>query len=257
MKVLILAGGYGTRLSEETEYKPKPMIEIGDKPILWHIMKIYSYYGFNDFIILLGHKGYIIKEYFSNYFLHNSNVTFDLNNNSFDIHNSKSEPWKVTLLDTGIDTMTGGRIKRAKSFIDGKPFLLTYGDGVCDVDVNETINFHNKNRKKITMTAVKPEGRYGAIKIDENNIVSSFEEKPDGDGSWINGGFFVCEPEVLDFIDSDSTVFENEPMNKLSEKKELIAKKHFGFWGCMDTLRDKKRLTDLWEIKKAPWKIWD
>ena len=257
MKVIILAGGYGTRLREETEYRPKPMIEIGDKPILWHIMKIYSYYGFNEFIILLGYKGYVIKEYFSNYFLHNSNVTFDLNNNSFDIHNSKIEPWKVTLLDTGIDTMTGGRIKRAKKFIDGKPFLLTYGDGVCDTNIKETINFHNKNKKKITMTAVKPEGRYGAIQIDENDTVSSFEEKPDGDGSWINGGFFVCEPEVLDFIDNDSTVFENDPMNKLSEKKELAAKKHFGFWGCMDTLRDKKRLTDLWETEKAPWKIWD
>lgn len=256
MKALILAGGFGTRISEETEIKPKPMIEIGEKPILWHIMKLYSAFGVNEFVILLGYKGYIIKEYFSNYFLHQSNVTIDLSSNSVEVHNNKSESWKVTLLDTGQNTMTGGRIKRASEFVNGERFLLTYGDGLSDINISELIAFHEKQKKLITLSAVQPAGRYGSLKINEDDQVLSFHEKPEGDGSWINGGFFVCEPEVLDEIDGDTTVFEQEPLMNLANNGNLIAKKHDGFWGCMDTLRDKIALNDLWDSKNAPWKVW-
>ena len=256
MKVVILAGGFGTRLSEETEVKPKPMVEIGGKPILWHIMKTYSSYGFTDFIILLGYKGYTIKEFFANYFLHQSDVTIDLSNNSMDVHQNQSEPWKVTLLDTGIDTMTGGRIKQAKKYIGNEDFLLTYGDGLSNVDILALVDFHKEHKKAITMTAVQPDGRYGAIDIKEDNLISSFDEKPKGDGSWINGGFFVCQPSVLDYIDGNETIFEKEPLSKLASDGQLMAFKHDGFWQSMDTLRDKKVLCRLWDDKNAPWKNW-
>ncbi len=256
MKVLILAGGFGTRLSEETDLKPKPMIEIGDKPILWHIMMLYSSYGFNEFVILLGYKGYLIKEYFSNYFLHQSNITIDMKSNTTEIHNTKSEPWKVTLLDTGLETMTGGRIKKARDIVGDETFLLTYGDGISDINITDTINYHNSHGKKITMTAVQPDGRYGALKIDSNNLIESFIEKPKGDGSWINGGFFVCDSSIMNFIESDLTIFEREPLANLAKESELVAFKHNGFWGCMDTLRDKNMLSELWHNNKAPWKIW-
>ena len=256
MKVVILAGGFGTRLSEETDVKPKPMVEIAGKPILWHIMKTYSSYGFNDFIILLGYKGYTIKEFFANYFLHQSDVTIDLSNNSMDVHQNQSEPWKVTLLDTGIDTMTGGRIKQAKKYIGNEDFLLTYGDGLSNVDILALVDFHKEHMKAITMTAVQPDGRYGAIDIKEDNLISSFDEKPKGDGSWINGGFFVCQPSVLDYIDGNETIFEKEPLSKLASDGQLMAFKHDGFWQSMDTLRDKKVLCRLWDDKNAPWKNW-
>jgi len=256
MKVVILAGGFGTRLSEETDIKPKPMLDIGEHPILWHIMKIYSYYGFNDFIILLGYKGYVIKEYFSNYFLHQSNVTFDLANNNMKVHGHDCEPWSVTLLETGLNTMTGGRIKRAAEYIGDEPFLLTYGDGVSDVDISAIVAFHKKHNNAITMTAVQPAGRYGALSIKSQGIVSSFLEKPRGDGAWINGGFFVCEPRVLDYIEGDDVVFEQEPLIRLANEGELYAVHHDGFWECMDTLRDKTNLCNLWDSNNAPWKKW-
>jgi len=256
MKVLILAGGYGTRLSEETDIRPKPMVEIGSKPILWHIMKIYSYYGFNEFVILLGYKGYYIKEYFANYYLHQSDVTFDMQSGKMQVHNNYSEPWKVTLLDTGIDTMTGGRIKRAKKFIGNKTFLLTYGDGVSDVNIKELVKFHKKNKTLATMTAVQPAGRFGALDIS-TNLVREFVEKPAGDGNWINGGFMVCEPGILDFIEGDNTIFEQYLLQTLTKQKQLSAYKHNGFWQCMDTLRDKVYLNKLWQNNNAPWKIWD
>ena len=256
MKVVILAGGFGTRLSEETSLKPKPMVEIGNMPILWHIMKIYSSYGYNDFIVLLGYKGYVIKEFFSNYFLYQSSVTFDLKNNTMDIHQNESEPWKVTLMETGFNTLTGGRIKRVKDFIGNNNFLLTYGDGVSDVNIQELVDFHNDHEKIITMTAVQPAGRYGALDIKSNNSILSFKEKPKGDGAWINGGFFVCKPEVFDYIDGDQTTFEEEPLSNLANDNELVAFKHDGFWQPMDTLRDKKNLCQLWDSNKAPWKKW-
>jgi len=256
MKVAILAGGYGTRLSEETDIKPKPMVEIGDKPILWHIMKLYSSYGFNEFVILLGYKGYVIKEFFSNYFLHNSDVTIDLQKNKIDIHQNESEPWKVTLVDTGDGSMTGGRIKRAKKYLDSGNFLLTYGDGLSDINIKDTVEFHMKHNKVVTMTAVQPEGRYGALDIDDDDTVISFKEKPKGDSGWINGGFFVCSPKIFNYIDNDQTVFENEPLNSLAKSGELSAYKHNGFWMCMDTLRDKNKLMDLWLADSAPWKMW-
>jgi len=256
MKVVILAGGFGTRLSEETDVRPKPMVEIGGKPILWHIMKIYSSYGFNDFVILLGYKGYVIKEFFSNYFLHQSDVTLDLSNNTIEVHQNTSEPWKVTLLNTGLNTFTGGRIKRAKEFIGDDDFLLTYGDGLSNVDISETVKFHKEQDKKVTMTAVQPAGRYGALDIDGNNLISSFKEKPKGDGSWINGGFFVCKASVLDYIQNDSTIFEQEPLSNLALDNQLVAYKHDGYWECMDTLRDKVHLCQLWDSDQAPWKIW-
>jgi glucose-1-phosphate cytidylyltransferase len=257
MKVLILAGGFGSRLSEETDIRPKPMAEIGGKPILWHIMKHYSFYGFNEFVILLGYKGYYIKEYFANYFLHQSDVTIDLSNNKMQVHNNSSEPWKVTLLDTGLNTMTGGRVKRAKEFINNETFMLTYGDGVSDINLHQLLSFHKQHGKAITMTSVQPEGRFGALEIDANNRVLSFMEKPKGDGSWINGGFFVCEPKVLDYIEADETIFEREPLENLAKDGELFTYRHQGFWKCMDTLRDKNQLNELWNSNQAKWKIWE
>lgn len=256
MKVVILAGGFGSRLSEETDLKPKPMVEIGGYPILWHIMKIYSGYGFNDFIILLGYKGYLIKEYFYNYYLHQSDMTIDLSNNKLDIRNSNTEPWQVTLLDTGEATMTGGRVKRASSYINNEPFLLNYGDGLSDVDVNETIKFHKAKKGLITLTAIQPPGRYGSLNVSEESLITEFMEKPKGDGSWMNGGFFVCQPSVLDYISDDSTVFEQEPLSNLAKEGKLFAYQHDGFWACMDTLRDKRMLCDFWDSGKAPWKTW-
>lgn len=256
MRTLILAGGFGSRISEETSLKPKPMIEIGGKPILWHIMKMYSEHGMKDFVILLGYKGYIIKEYFSNYFLHQSDVTIDMTSNKMEVHNNSSEPWKVTLVDTGANTMTGGRIKRVAKYVENEPFLLTYGDGVSDVNISEVIKFHKKNNKLITMTAVQPAGRFGALDINDDNSVSTFIEKPEGDGNWINGGFFVCQPEVMNYIDDDSIVFEKEPLEKLAKMGELFTFKHNGFWQCMDTLRDKNYLNKLWDNNSAHWKTW-
>jgi len=256
MKVVILAGGLGTRLSEETALRPKPMVDIGDKPILWHIMKIYSSYGFNDFVICLGYKGYIVKEYFANYFLHQSDVTIDLSNNQVETHQTQAEPWKITLVDTGKASMTGGRIKRIQKYIGNEPFLLTYGDGVGNVNIKELVRFHQEHQKMVTVTAVQPSGRFGALNLSESDAVSSFLEKPKGDGSWINGGFFVCEPSVFDFIQGDTTVWEKEPMEKIAEKGEMVAFKHHGFWKPMDTLRDKQELEADWNNNKAQWKIW-
>lgn len=256
MKVLILAGGLGTRLSEETELKPKPMVEIGGMPILWHIMKIYSHYGFHEFVILLGYKGYTIKEFFANYFLHQSNVTIDLSTNSIQIHNNFSEPWKVTLLDTGLHTMTGGRIKRAKEFINNETFMLTYGDGVADINIPNLLDFHRKHGKLVTMTSVQPEGKFGALQTDENNKVLSFTEKPLGDGGWINGGFFVCEPKVLNYIAGDDTIFERAPLENITLENQMFTYRHEGFWKSMDTLRDKNQLEAIWDKGKVGWKIW-
>ncbi len=254
---MILAGGFGTRISEETDIRPKPMVEIGGKPILWHIMKIYSHYGYNDFVVLLGYKGYYIKEYFANYFLHQSDITIDLQNNKIEVLNNSSEPWRVTLLDTGLNTMTGGRVKQAKRVIGNKPFMLTYGDGVGDINIDELISFHKKSKKIVTMTSIQPEGRFGALDIDENGLVKVFKEKPKGDGSWINAGFFICEPEVFDYIpDDNSIMFEKEPLENLAKDEELITFKHRGFWKPMDSLKDKKDLNTLWDKNLAPWKIW-
>jgi len=254
MKAVILAGGLGTRISEETHSIPKPMIEIGGKPILWHIMKIYSAYNINEFIICCGYKGYIIKEYFANYFLHNSDVTIDLNKNDMVIHHQRSEPWKVTLVDTGISTMTGGRIKRIQNYLDNEDFCLTYGDGLSDVNIQDLIEFHKKNGKLVTLTAVSPPGRFGALDIS-GTVVKNFQEKPKGDHMFINGGFFVVSKEAIKYIDSDETVWESEPLENIAKDKELSAYMHDGFWQPMDTLRDKKLLEDLW-IKDAPWKKW-
>tara|TARA_R110000868_G_scaffold153644_11_gene379200 strand:+ start:9654 stop:10424 length:771 start_codon:yes stop_codon:yes gene_type:complete len=256
MKVVILAGGYGTRISEESDFKPKPMIDIGGKPIIWHIMKHYSSYGFNEFVLLLGYKSYVVKEYFANYYLHNSDVTIDTAKKSIEVHNNYSENWKITLLETGLDTMTGGRVKRAKDYIGDEPFFLTYGDGVSDVNIKDLLNFHKEHGKKLTMTAIQPEGKFGALKIEDTNKVSSFLEKPKGDGAWINGGFFVCEPSVIDTIDGDSTVFEKQPLESLAKGGELYSYKHHGFWKCMDTLRDKNHLNEMWSSSNAPWKTW-
>lgn len=256
MKVVILAGGYGTRISEESDIKPKPMIEIGGKPILWHIMKQYSQYGFNEFVILLGYKSYVIKEYFANYYLHNSDVTINTAQKTLEIHDNYSEDWRITLLETGIDTMTGGRVKRAAKYIGNEPFFLTYGDGVSDVNIKELLKFHEAHGKKISMTAIQPEGRFGSLEIQPNNTISKFLEKPKGDGSWINGGFFVCEPSVLDYIDGDETIFERDPLEKLAVEGELYSYKHEGFWKCMDTLRDKNQLNELWNTNSAKWKVW-
>lgn len=257
MKVVILAGGLGTRLSEETKLIPKPMVEIGGKPILWHIMKIYSYYGFNDFVILTGYKSHIIKDYFVHYYQQYSDITVDLSNNSVEIHRMQTEPWKVTMLYTGQDTMTGGRIKKAQEYIGNKPFLLTYGDGVADVNIEELIKNHKKSGKLCTMTAVQPSGRFGALVIKDDNIITSFKEKPKGDESWINGGFFVCEPKVFDYItEGDSTIFERSPLENLAKDKQLNAYKHSGFWRPMDTLKDKNDLTFMWQNNQAPWALW-
>ena len=256
MKVLILAGGVGSRLSEETVLKPKPMVEIGGHPILWHIMKMYSHYGFNDFVILTGYKSHVIKEYFVNYYQRYSDITVNMVTNEVTVHQTRQEPWTVTMLYTGQDTMTGGRIKKAAAYIGNEPFLLTYGDGVSDVDIPATIAAHKKSGKLITMTAVKPSGRFGALSIDENNTITSFQEKPQGDGAWVNGGFFVCEPQVLDYIKGD-VYFEQAPLEKLAQEGQLHAYKHSGFWQPMDTLKDKKLLTDLWYSGQAPWKKWE
>ena len=256
MKILLLAGGFGTRLSEETNVVPKPMVEIGGRPILWHIMKLYSHYGFNDFVVLLGYKGYFIKEYFANYFLHQSDVTIDMTNGKMEVHNNSSEPWKVTLLDTGQNTMTGGRILRAKDFIGNEPFMLTYGDGVADVNIAELVKFHKQEGKLITMTSIQPEGRFGALEIQPSKLVTKFHEKPKGDGAWINGGFFVCQPEVLTYITDDSTIFEREPLENLAKEDQLITYQHHGFWKCMDTLRDKIQLNELCDGGTPPWRIW-
>ena len=254
MKVVILAGGMGSRLSEETDLKPKPMIEIGGKPIIWHIMKIYSKYNVNDFVICLGYKGYLIKEYFANYFLHMSDVTIDIQNNKLEIHRINSEPWKITLIDTGEDTMTGGRIKRIQKYIDGT-FCLTYGDGLGDIDISKLIEFHKKSGLLATITAVQSPGRYGALHLKNNNV-TRFQEKPPDDSSSINGGFFIFEPGIFDYIKDDSTIFEREPLENLAKDNQLGAYRHNGFWQPMDTLRDKNKLEELWSGKNAPWKIW-
>lgn len=256
MKAIILAGGFGTRISEESHLRPKPMIEIGGKPILWHIMKMYSQHGINDFVICLGYKGYYIKEYFSNYFLHMSDVTFCMRDNSMEIHQKYAEPWKVTLVDTGEKTMTGGRLKRVAPYLDNETFCFTYGDGVSDIDISKLIASHKSSGRQATVTSIQPPGRYGSLHI-ENGAVKRFQEKPDGDGAWINGGFFVLEPSVLDYIDDDDTVWEQQPMQQLTAKGQLSVFKHEGFWQAMDTLREKNLLEDLWSSNKAPWKSWE
>jgi glucose-1-phosphate cytidylyltransferase len=257
MKAVIFAGGLGTRLSEETTIKPKPMVEIGGQPILWHIMKIYSAYGINDFVICCGYKGYVIKEYFANYFLRMSDITFDMRFNQMNVHSGNAEPWRVTLVDTGETTMTGGRLKRVREHIGNSTFCLTYGDGVCNVNVGELIEFHKSQQTLATLTAVQPPGRFGAISLGKDQtIINQFHEKPEGDGAWINGGYFVLEPEVIDYITDDSTVWEQEPLQKLAHSSQLAAFKHDGFWQPMDTLRDKNYLENLWQSNKAPWKVW-
>ncbi|MDC0965238.1 glucose-1-phosphate cytidylyltransferase [Candidatus Thioglobus sp.] len=258
MKAVILAGGFGTRLSEETSIKPKPMLNIGGKPILWHIMKTYSHHGINEFVILLGYKGYVIKEYFANYFLHQSDVTIDMSNGDMQVHNNSSESWKVTLLDTGVNAMTGARVKKAKKYIGNETFLLTYGDGVGDIDIAQTLKFHLQHKRLMTMTSAQPEGRFGALNINENNQVTTFEEKPKGDGSWVNAGYFICQPEVLDYIaDGDDVTFEQEPLRNLAQDGQIYSYKHKGFWMPMDTLRDKIKLNEMCESGNAPWIIWD
>lgn len=257
MKAVILAGGFGTRITEETVLKPKPMIDIGGKPIIWHIMNIYSNYNINDFIICCGYKGYMIKEYFANYHTHMSDMTVDLHSGDIRYYNSKAEPWKITLIDTGINTMTGGRLKRVKDYIGNETFMLTYGDGVSDVNVDKLLDFHKLSGKIATVTAVQPEGRFGALNINKNGQVDTFVEKPIGDGGWINGGFFVLEPGVFNYLKDDSTVLEKEPLQNLTEESQLNAYKHEGFWKPMDTLRDKLELEKLWDNGRAPWKIWD
>ena len=257
MKVVILAGGFGTRITEESYLKPKPMIKIGEKPILWHIMKIYSHYGFNDFIICLGYKGYCIKEYFAHYYLHESDITFNYrNNNETVVHSDFAEPWKVTLVDTGLETMTGGRVRRIQPYIGEEPFMITYGDGVANINIKDLADYHKAHGKLATITATKPIGRFGALILAENNQVREFKEKPKGDGSWVNAGFFVMEPGVFDHLENNSTVLEQEPLENLAKAGELMAYKHSGFWQPMDTLRDKNLLEELWQSGKAPWKIW-
>lgn len=258
MKVVILAGGFGTRISEESHLKPKPMIEIGGMPILWHIMKSYSHYGFNEFIILAGYKQHVIKEFFSNYFLHRSDITFDFSkNNVTKVHNNYSEPWKVTIVDTGLNTMTGGRIKRVKDYIGNEPFMLTYGDGVCDINLNELLEYHQSKKNLLTLTAIQPGGRFGTLDIDNENNIKSFNEKRKEDGGWINAGYMVVEPEVINYIDGDSTVFEKEPLETLAKENQLNAYKYEGFWQYMDTLRDKTYLEELLDKGVAPWKKWE
>jgi len=255
MKTVILAGGLGSRLSEETELKPKPMVEVGGKPILWHIMKIYSTYGINDFVICLGYKGYIIKEYFANYFLHMSNVTFDVKNNSMQVHKNHAEPWTVTLVDTGDNTMTGGRLKRVREYLDDEDFCFTYGDGVGNVNIPELIKLHKTEGRLSTVTAVQPPGRFGAIEFVDNRVMS-FIEKPKGEDGWINGGFFVLSPKVIDYINDDSTIWEREPMRQLATENQMSLYFHDDFWQPMDTLRERHLLEDLWREGKAPWKVW-
>ncbi len=257
MKVVILAGGFGTRISEESHLRPKPMIEIGGMPILWHIMKSYSYYGYHDFIICCGYRGYVIMEYFADYYLHNSDVTFDFSrDNEMTIHNNVAEPWRVTLVDTGLSTMTGGRVKRVQKFIGDEPFMLTYGDGVCDLDIRELEKFHRAHGKTATLTAIQPGGRFGALDIESTGLIHSFTEKKKEDGGWINGGFMVLNPEIFDLLAGDITVLEREPLERLSAAGQLMAYQYGGFWQCMDTLRDKLFLDDLLAQEKAPWKVW-
>ncbi|RCX16882.1 glucose-1-phosphate cytidylyltransferase [Anaerobacterium chartisolvens] len=256
MKVVILAGGYGTRISEESMFKPKPMIEIGEYPILHHIMRYYSHYGFNEFIICCGYKANIIKEYFSNYFLHTSDVTFDFRySGNMSVHRNIAEPWRVTIIDTGLYTQTGGRIKRICKYTENKPFLLTYGDGLSNVDLNDLVEFHKQHNAIVTLTAVQPSGRFGAIDVDSSGIVTSFREKPKGDMGWVNGGFFVCQPDVFDYIDGDDSIWEHDPLEKISSTGRLMAYKHHGFWSPMDTVRDKFYLEELWKNGTAPWKL--
>jgi glucose-1-phosphate cytidylyltransferase len=257
MTVVILAGGFGTRLSEETDIRPKPMVEIGGKPILWHIMKTYSHYGFNEFIILLGYKGYYIKEYFANYFRHESDLTINLVDNSVEYFNNKSEPWKITLIDTGLNSMTGARIKKAQKLIGDNPFLLTYGDGVGNIDIQKLLDFHQSHSGALTVTSTQPDGRFGALVIDDNKVID-FQEKPKGDGNWINAGFFVCDPKVFDYIsEEENTIFEQQPLKDLARNGEVFTYQHTDFWMPMDTLRDKNRLNELWDNKCAPWKVWN
>jgi glucose-1-phosphate cytidylyltransferase len=257
MKVVILAGGFGTRLAEETGIKPKPMVEIGEKPMIWHIMKIYSAAGLNEFIICLGYKGYMIKEYFATYSLHMSDITFDMRRNDMRVHQNGTEPWVVTLVDTGEKTMTGGRIKRIKDYVGEETFCLTYGDGVTDLDIQKLITFHKEQKTLVTLTAVQPPGRFGAIRLDQNQtLISSFREKPQGDGAWINGGFFIVEPESINYISDDSTVWEQEPLARMAREGKLSAYRHTGYWQNMDTLRDKIVLDELWQTENPPWKIW-
>lgn len=257
MKAVILAGGFGTRLSEETGVKPKPMVEIGDRPILWHIMKIYSAYGINDFIICLGYKGYIIKEYFATYYVHMSDVTFDLRKNKMEVHQNGTEPWKVTLIDTGENSMTGGRLKRVRRYIGNETFCLTYGDGVSDINIKDLIDFHREQKVLATLTAVQSPGRFGAFRLNQNQQkISAFKEKPKANGAWINGGFFVLAPGVMDYIRGDSTIWESEPLENLAQDGELAAYRHQGFWHPMDTLRDKNTLEKMWINGEAPWKVW-
>ncbi|MCM2678948.1 glucose-1-phosphate cytidylyltransferase [Echinimonas agarilytica] len=256
MKAVILAGGLGTRISEESHLKPKPLIDVGGRPMLWHIMKICSFYGINDFVICLGYKGYKIKEYFSNYFLYNSDVTFDFSQNSMEVHNKKAEPWKVTLVDTGEDSMTGGRLKRVRGYLDDEPFLFTYGDGVADINIHDLVSFHKSHGKLATVSSVLPPGRYGALDCSGSQV-NGFREKPRGDGGMINGGFFILNPKAIDYIAHDGTSWELEPLNQLASDGELQAFKHEGFWQAMDTLRDKTHLENLWKSNKAPWKVWE
>jgi glucose-1-phosphate cytidylyltransferase len=258
MKVVILAGGFGSRISEESQLKPKPMIEIGHKPILWHIMKIYSHYGFNDFIICLGYKGFVIKEFFAHYFLHESDVTFDFTIGSQQIvHGHNVEPWKVTLVNTGLNTMTGGRIKRIQQYIANETFMLTYGDGLSNINLTELLEFHKTHGKIASVTSVQPSGRFGALELQDDGTVAYFKEKPNGDGSWVNGGFFVLEPEIFKYINDDKTVFEREPLEKIAAESQLRGFRHNDFWYCMDKLVDKLHLESLWETGKAPWKVWE
>lgn len=256
MKCVILAGGLGTRISEETHLRPKPMVEIGGKPILWHIMKIYSHHGINDFIICLGYKGYLIKEYFANYFLHQSDITFDMQDNKTIIHNNCCEPWRVTLVDTGENTMTGGRLKRVEEYVGDENFCFTYGDGVSNVNISALVSFHKARGTFATLTAVQPPGRFGALDLHQD-LITSFQEKPQGDGGWINGGFFVLEPGVFDYIEGDETVWESVPLEKLAKAGQLSAYRHTGFWQPMDALRDKMLLEKLWASRKAPWRVWE
>ena len=255
MKAVILAGGFGTRISEETQLKPKPLIEIGGMPILWHIMKTYSHYGINDFVICCGYKGYMIKEYFANYSLHKSNITFDLEKNKIETHSTEVEPWRITLVDTGLNTMTGGRLKRVEKFLDNETFCFTYGDGLSNINIKKLIDFHKSQKTVATVTGVRPPGRFGAMSIS-NNKVTKFQEKPEGDGDWINGGFFILEPNVFDYIDNDETIWERKPLEKLSSENQLSSFLHPDFWQPVDTLRDKNRLEDLWNSKNPPWKVW-
>lgn len=259
MKVVILAGGLGTRISEESHLRPKPMIEIGDMPILWHIMKEYSFYGYNEFIICCGYKGYLIKEYFADYYLHRSDVTFDFaDGNCITIHNNVAEPWKVTLVDTGLSTMTGGRLKRTARYLDpDQTFMLTYGDGVSDINIRDLVAYHRSHGKLATITAIQPGGRFGMLDIDSGNVIRNFKEKSVEDGGWVNGGFMVLEPGVLDYIDGDETILEKKPLESLAADGQLNAFKHSGFWQCMDTIRDKNQLEELWQSGRAPWKVWD